>query len=160
MTFSGFDQRLLVRITRAWSAETSVDNQWSPDNPALGQCAVTALVVQDHFGGDLLRVVNESVSHYFNFLPNGDWVDLTRSQFDTWAPRPPELRTRDYVLSFQPTKDRYDILRSRLSEGVARREYTEADERADLAFLVGVSYGRESERIEMLDEGYTLSKEG
>lgn len=39
------------------------------------------------------------------------------------------------------------------------RQHTESDERADLAFLVGVRYGRESERQRMLDEGYILPKE-
>lgn len=111
--------RLTVRVARAWCAETSADDRWSPDNPAAGQCAVTALVVQDHFGGDLLRVVNEGASHYFNVMPDHVWVDLTRSQFDTWAPSEPEVRTRDYVLSFKETAERYALLLNRLADGAA-----------------------------------------
>lgn len=34
--------------------------------------------------------------------------------------------------------------------------YTEADQRADTAFLVGAHYGREAERARMLAEGYVL----
>src|SRR5579862_5338091 len=42
-------------IRAAWSAETSVDGNWDLEHPSVGQCAVTALVIQDLFGGDLLR---------------------------------------------------------------------------------------------------------
>lgn len=108
------DQRLLARLVRAWCKETSVNEQWTPDNPALGQCAVTALVIQDYFGGNLARVINEDVSHYFNVLHDGSWLDLTRSQFDTWEPYGLEIRTRDYVLSFKPTEERYNLLLSKM----------------------------------------------
>jgi hypothetical protein len=38
-------------LKKAWSKETSsVPDQWSKFNPALGQCAVTALAVNDYFG--------------------------------------------------------------------------------------------------------------
>lgn len=106
------------QIRSAWSAETSADPSWTIGNPALGQCAVTALVVQDRYGGELLRVVNRGASHYFNRLPNGVEVDLTREQFVGWEPSKPEIRTREYVLSFEPTRVRYDLLRARIG-GVA-----------------------------------------
>jgi hypothetical protein len=34
--------------------------------------------------------------------------------------------------------------------------YTDSDQRADTAFLVGVRFGRESERAKMLAEGYVI----
>ena len=60
--------------------------EWTPDNPSRGQCAVTALVVHDLLGGQLLEaeVRNADGSpqgfHYWNRLAGVD-VDLTRSQF-------------------------------------------------------------------------------
>ena len=46
------------RVIRAgWSSETCDPlalDEWSPEAPARGQCAVTALIVQELFGGDLL----------------------------------------------------------------------------------------------------------
>lgn len=108
--------RLGRAIRRAWSADTSAADDWSSSNPSLGQCAVTALVVQDAHGGDLIRVVNEGVSHYYNRLPNGVEIDLTRDQFQSWAPSEPEERSRDYVLSFEPTAARYEILRRRVGQ--------------------------------------------
>jgi len=77
-------------IRSAWSQQTCdpVERaEWSTDNPARGQCAVTALVVQDLFGGELLlaEVRNADGSrqgvHYWNRLANGVEVDLTREQF-------------------------------------------------------------------------------
>lgn len=107
--------RLLERIIRsAWNAETSADPNWTQRHAALGQCAVTALVVQDELGGSLLRVVNEGVSHYYNSLPGGTELDLTRGQFGTWDPTPAEERRREYVLSFPDTELRYQLLRGRV----------------------------------------------
>ena len=66
---SQFDE-LRLRFRDAWHADTSfAPADWSPDNPAFGQCAVTALIVQDLFGGELLRACIAGGSHYWNLLP-------------------------------------------------------------------------------------------
>ena len=75
-------------IRASWSEETCdpVD-EWSPGNPPRGQCAVTALVVQDLFGGELLLAEvrypdgSRQGLHYWNRLPGGAELDLTREQF-------------------------------------------------------------------------------
>lgn len=100
---------------KAWSAETSNAPDWSPERPSRGQCAITALIVQDGTGGDLVRVINAGDSHYFNRLPDGSEVDLTRDQFDEWDPSPAEIRTRAYVLSHPDTASRYEMLREQMS---------------------------------------------
>ena len=72
-------------LEKSWSRETSSDpNTWTPENPAWGQCAVTTCLVQDYFGGNLIReAVNEPgvSSHYWNQLPDGTEIDLTKDQF-------------------------------------------------------------------------------
>lgn len=77
-------------IRRAWSVWTCdpVDQQqWSERNPASGQCASTALIVQGLLGGELLLadVHNADGSrngvHYWNRLAGGTELDLTREQF-------------------------------------------------------------------------------
>ena len=106
---------LFNALRKAWSADTSADTAWSPDNPALGQCAVTALVVQDRLGGSLLRTTVGGVSHYLNRLPDGSVVDLTLGQFGgAYYDAEPEERSRDYVLSFASTVARYETLRGRV----------------------------------------------
>ena len=103
---------LTQAVRQAWSRETSADPKgWSPQNPAWGQCAVTALVIQDYFGGTLLRGEVGQISHYWNVLPSGKELDLTRSQFGVDASVAcVEPRTRDYVTSYAETETRYQRL--------------------------------------------------
>lgn len=77
-------------IRSSWSLETCdpVDAPlWTAEAPARGQCAVTALVVQDLLGGELLMSdvwhANGSRQgvHYWNRLAGGMELDLTREQF-------------------------------------------------------------------------------
>ncbi|MGW7005565.1 YunG family protein [Streptomyces sp. NPDC054933] len=116
----------LVDIERAvrssWSAETcSPDDlaEWNPRNSARGQCDITALVVQDIFGGDLVlgevRVHGERTGyHWWNRLPSGCEIDLTREQFGPHevvvggraVPRPPGPPAR--------RREAYELLRGRV----------------------------------------------
>ena len=74
-------------IAAAWGIDTTDDpEEWSAENPARGQCDVTALVVRDLLGGDILiaNVLREGKRierHAWNRLPSGLTLDLTRSQF-------------------------------------------------------------------------------
>ena len=71
---------LYRRLTRAWSAETST--AWRRDNPACGQCSVTALVVQDVLGGEILKTKVADAWHFYNHIDGRRW-DLTVSQYST-----------------------------------------------------------------------------
>jgi len=102
--------KLIEAIHRSWCAATSSDVNWTPSNPALGQCAVTALVLQDYYGGDLVRVPVHKSSHYWNRLDGCD-IDLTEGQFAALPDRTHAvLREREYVLSFPDTSKRYELL--------------------------------------------------
>lgn len=107
-------------LRSSWAADTcSPDDleraDWSPDNPAWGHCDITALLVNDLLGGDLMVGKIYAVDgaqdghHWWNRLTNGVEVDLTREQFragqsvtDARAverPRPqPRRRRREYEL--------------------------------------------------------------
>ena len=93
---SGFHARTVWDVTledaiRAgwcrWTSDPVDQPAWTETNPASGQCASTALVVQDRLGGELLIAdVHEADGsrqgvHYWNRLPGGREVDLTREQF-------------------------------------------------------------------------------
>jgi len=99
--------RLAEAIRQSWGDDTSIDPDWAGSCPSRGQCAVTALVVQDYLGGDLLRATVDGTSHYWNRLTNGETVDLSREQFDSFEPVNIEQRAREYVLSFPETAKRY-----------------------------------------------------
>ena len=66
------------RLPRAWSAETSTLS--SADNPARGQCSVTALAVQRLCGGDIVKTETPGGTHFYNRIGRATH-DLTRSQF-------------------------------------------------------------------------------
>jgi hypothetical protein len=76
-------------VRAAWGPDTCDPDagwQWRVDNPAREQCGVTALVVQDLLGGELIlgevRVDGVKVGHhYWNRLRDGSEVDLTADQF-------------------------------------------------------------------------------
>lgn len=77
-------------LRESWSAETCdpVDLPlWTSANTSRGQCGATALVVNDLLGGDLMLAEvhlpdgSRQGVHYWNRLPDGSEVDLTRQQF-------------------------------------------------------------------------------
>jgi hypothetical protein len=66
-------------LRASWSADTSYwPDTWTPERPSIGQCAVTALIVQDQLGGDIIVAEVADDFHFWNRLPDGTEVDLTR----------------------------------------------------------------------------------
>ena len=115
-------------ISRSWGKDTSLDaDNWTPENPAWGQCAVTACVVQDYLGGDLVWANatlpgGKTLSHYWNKDTLDGELDLTRKQFPegTIVPVGAEKKkqfgsTREYVLSFEKTMQRYNALSEKVN---------------------------------------------
>ena len=107
-------------VRAAWCRQTCDDSDladWTPGEPARGQCGATALVLHGVFGGDLLlaEVLGPDGSrqgvHWWNRRPEGREVDLTREQFAptevVQAPRvvvrPPALprRNREQYLALR-----------------------------------------------------------
>ena len=101
-------------IKISWTKETAYpgcQEEWSEKNPSLGQCAVTSLIVNDFFGGKIMRCMCNGISHYYN-LVNNEIIDLTVGQFGGVIPNyeESEERERDYLLSSTDTKARYYLL--------------------------------------------------
>ena len=120
--------RLKKVLLKSWSKETSYfPIEWSELNPSFGQCAVTALIVNDYFGGDIvwseaLLPNGEKISHFFNRI-NDEEIDLTRSQFPkgTIVPRGIEKKinfasTREYLLSHEDKNSRYFALKEKVKK--------------------------------------------
>ncbi|MFY0613270.1 MAG: hypothetical protein JXQ99_17185 [Hyphomicrobiaceae bacterium] len=75
-----FDEhRVLSALYHSWSIVTA--QQWSAENPAAGQCNVTALLVHDLFGGDILKTPLPDSEHFYNRI-DGARYDFTASQFE------------------------------------------------------------------------------
>ena len=67
-----------------WTAETCAPRMrkdWTEENPTLGQCSVTAFVLQDLFGGEVYGIpLGDGNYHCYNVFAEG-WMDLTSEQF-------------------------------------------------------------------------------
>ncbi len=113
-------------VRAAWGPDTCDPADladWRTENPGRGQCGVTALVVQDLLGGDLIlgEVFESGVRsgfHYWNRLPDGTEVDLTRDQF-----RPGETVTGGVEVVRPPgspnrCRGQYELLRHRVRTGL------------------------------------------
>ena len=117
-------------LQESWSATTGYesDENWSPENPARGQCVVSSLVVQDYFGGDIVRyaVTGDGVdeTHYFNVLDDGTVLDTTRSQYKdkkvNMIEKPIDLAknnfssVRERCLADKETNYRYTLLHEKV----------------------------------------------
>jgi len=112
--------RPLVRA--AWGPDTcypEAREEWQPENPARAQCGMTAFVVQDLLGGDLVlgEVQVDGVkvgNHYWNRLPDGTDVDFTADQFF-----PAEVVANGQVVHRPPDaprrcREQYELLRERV----------------------------------------------
>ncbi|GGS22138.1 YunG family protein [Streptomyces rubiginosohelvolus] len=116
-------------LRSSWSAETCTPeyrDRWTPDNPARDQCGVTAMVVNDLLGGELIRgeVHVDGVRtdfHWWNRLGAGLDIDLTREQFG-----PEEVVVGGDVIVRPPVgewrrlQEEYAILRDRVAERLGR----------------------------------------
>jgi hypothetical protein len=104
-------EELFERLKLAWSRESS--SKWSAENPAKGQCAVTSLVVQDLFGGSILKTATRGGMHFYNKIDGVRW-DLTISQFDYPIHFEDRPSNRDEALA-DTTPALYEALKARLS---------------------------------------------
>jgi hypothetical protein len=103
---------LYDRLRGAWSAETG--GKWRPDNPAAGQCSVTALVVQDELGGEILKTDIAGAWHFYNRI-DGRRVDFTMSQFDSPIGYDDLPSNRQEALA-DTSVTQYEVLRGRIGE--------------------------------------------
>lgn len=121
-----------IAVTKlAWTKETSNNENWTPDKPTLGQCAVTALLVNDYLEFNIVNRIatlpnGTEESHYCNEI-YGEIFDLTKDQFPSgtsFSDPTPRTQgfptTRDYLLSNPNTKSRYEILSARVKHLLER----------------------------------------
>ena len=79
-------EQFIAAIEKSWGKDTAYRKDapfWSLENPARGQCAITALIVNDYYGGQIYSGVSDTgIYHYWNVI-DGNKVDLTEKQFET-----------------------------------------------------------------------------
>ncbi len=74
------EELILSLLKKCWSMESS--SLWTEENPAKGQCGVTALVINDLYNGEITKTkLLNGQWHYYNFI-DGKRYDFTKSQFN------------------------------------------------------------------------------
>lgn len=90
-----------------------VQNEWNENNKCFGMCAITALIINDYFSGDICKIHVDGISHYFNLI-EGKIIDLTKDQFNHEIDyKNYQIVDRKKILT-DDTKNRYNTLKSRL----------------------------------------------
>ena len=106
-------------LSEIWCAETCaprIRSDWSPENKTLGQCSITAFLLQDLYGGKVFGVpLGDGNYHCFNVV--GDCVfDLTSEQFGdkklNYTDCPEQFRETHFAK--EEKRQRYELLKARL----------------------------------------------
>lgn len=136
-------------LEHSWWRDTAANSgaRWDACCPDIDQCAVTAMVVQDYFGGDLLRcpMSTPNDSHYWNRLPDKREIDLTYKQMECLGEEPYKsdyvVRERSYVECFPNTMVRYSILKGRVKEYFRLKEaFHKLDDKTLAVLMYGVEH--------------------
>ena len=108
-------QKVLLECYSKDLCYSKVPDDWDESNKCFGMCAITSLIINDYFGGDICKIYVDGISHYFNLIDN-KIIDLTSSQFNH------EIDYKDYqVIGKQKiltddTTNEYNILKALLKQ--------------------------------------------
>ncbi len=106
-----------------WSEETCAPRlrkDWSDDNKTLGQCSITAFLIQDIFGGKVYGILRPGGNyHCFNDV-DGCVFDLTSEQFGNEKLDYSDCTEQFREVHFQKEekKERYELLKERLEKAL------------------------------------------
>lgn len=90
-----------------------IQDNWNEDNKYFGMCAITSLIVNDYFNGEICKIYVDGISHYFNLIEN-EIIDLTSSQFSHDIDyNGYQIIEREKILT-DDTKNRYNTLKTKL----------------------------------------------
>lgn len=108
-------QKILLECYSKDLCYPKVQDNWSEFNKCFGMCAITSLIINDYFGGNICKIHVDGISHYFNLVED-KIIDLTSNQFNH------ELDYKNYQIAERKTiltddtKNRYNTLKTRLTK--------------------------------------------
>lgn len=122
--------KIEAAVRASWGPETAYASAAymarGREQPSRGQCGTTALVVQDLLGGDLMVADVQCEGqvegvHYWNAMPGGVELDLTRDQFTTGESLVDRRRiTTRRNSSATAGEEAYQLLRQRVTAALRR----------------------------------------
>lgn len=112
--YSKFVEALQISWGKDTAYRKDAEN-WTPQNPALGQCAITALLFNEFYGGKIYSGESETgIVHYWN-RKFGLKYDFTKQQFNEDIKFKKIRRwNRDDLLATGNVLERYELLKSRV----------------------------------------------
>ncbi|SEA01342.1 YunG family protein [Bacillus nitratireducens] len=105
-------KRIYEALIKSWSIETS--SKWTSENPAKGQCGVTALVVQDLYGGEIKKTKVGEVWHFYNLI-DGKVFDFTETRFNEKLNYMDEKSNREEAFA-DTNEKQYSILKEKTTK--------------------------------------------
>ncbi|MCR4841236.1 MAG: hypothetical protein K5848_06805 [Lachnospiraceae bacterium] len=105
-------------LSEIWCAETCAPrmrDNWTPENKTLGQCSITAFLVQDIFGGKVYGVPRSGGNFHCYNVTQDCLFDLTSEQFG------------DEVLSYENNPEQFREVHFSKEEKRLRYEYLKAE---------------------------------
>lgn len=109
---------ILSDIWCEYTCAPRLRERWSEDNKTLGQCSITAFLVQDVFGGKVYGVpLQDGGFHCYNVVGKSVF-DLTSEQFEgrKLEYKLENEQSRDVHFSKEEKRLRYEYLKSKLNE--------------------------------------------
>ena len=108
-------------LSEVWCAKTCASRMrdgWTKENKTLGQCSITAFLVQDIFGGKVYGIERPDGNvHCYNVIGTSTF-DLTSEQFGDekldYSNNPEQFR--EVHFANEEKRDRYELLKQRLQE--------------------------------------------
>ena len=113
---------LLSEIWCEYTCAPRLRAKWNKNNKTVGQCSITAFLVQDIFGGEVYGVLLEDGAFHCYNIVNGVKFDLTSEQFS--YPLEYEdiyLQSREKHFSSEEKFKRYTYLKAELLKALSAR---------------------------------------
>lgn len=113
-------EKIVVKCYEKELCYKKVQNNWTKENPHLGMCAITALLVNDYKKGKIAKIKTNGISHYFNIIDD-KIIDLTKQQFkekieysNYQIVERSQIETEDTIKRYQLLKNKF--IKERLKE--------------------------------------------
>ncbi len=113
-------------LSNVWSKKTCaprMQDKWSVQNKTLGQCSITAFLVQDIFGGLVYGVpLDDGNFHCYNVIGDNKF-DLTSEQFGNIKLDYSDkyIQTREAHFKKEEKYQRYLLLKKKLKEYLKKK---------------------------------------
>ena len=108
-------------LSQIWCADTCAPRMrkgWTKENKTLGQCSITAFLVQDIFGGKVFGVFRPDGNYHCYNVVSDCVFDLTSEQFGNevlnYTDNPEQFREVHFAK--EEKRQRYEYLRNELKK--------------------------------------------